>query len=290
MQRRSVLQRQTVRREGKRLSVAGHVLQWLGTGLLRVILLLSLIVAVSAGFVLLYQHLLRAPYLKLQEVKVEGLDPQVRDRLLVQCGLNSGVSLLELNLKALRREMEMEPWVRTARLHRKFPHTLVVKAEQQRPVALVLTDTFHYMNGRGELFKKVEPGEPRDLPVITGLAGQAENAHGLLVVAAEMLRAVGITRPPWSVSALSEIHLGTAGVAALYFQNLPVPLKVPCYHPAERWRPAEVRSGKWAVALARHLERFRRVAEHLAESGRIGDVTGIDLSNEDGVVVTFGAG
>ena len=60
-----------------------------GTGFLRIFLLFAVVTLISVGFVSLYHYLLASPYMKLEQVKVEGVDEKVRRELIQICGLHS---------------------------------------------------------------------------------------------------------------------------------------------------------------------------------------------------------
>ncbi|MFH1294297.1 MAG: hypothetical protein ABIJ44_09245, partial [Pseudomonadota bacterium] len=88
------------KKRGNTFPVLGTIHR-VGTGFLRIFLLFAVVTLVSVGFVSLYHYLLASPYMKLQQVKVEGVDEKVRRELIQICGLHSDLSLLALNLNAL---------------------------------------------------------------------------------------------------------------------------------------------------------------------------------------------
>ncbi len=279
--KRSVLREQSVQRDPRRhLRFLGQGLQWIGSGVLKVSLVLACLAALSVSFLLLYGGLLRSDLLRLEQVEIEGIAGGLRDELLQSCGLNSGVSLLAVNLEELKKAMEAHPWIKEVQLRKRFPHTLIIQAMPERPIALVLSRGFHYLNAQGEIFKRLEEWEKPDLPVITGLPDGEAAISERLKAAAELLEALDRGDGPWSLSALSEIHLGAFNRASLFFKGVPAEIRLPCGRlPGERRRELE--------ALTEKIRGLSQVAEHLTRSGRLEQVTAIDLNYMDSVVVSF---
>ncbi|HEN20915.1 MAG TPA: FtsQ-type POTRA domain-containing protein, partial [Desulfobacteraceae bacterium] len=106
------------------------------------------------------------PYIRLEQVAIEGIDKKTGEELIQACDLHSGLSLIALNLYDLKQKIEKHPWIRSASLERRFPNTLILKAEKETPWALVVTDRIYFMNRHGEIFKEAYKSENLDFPVI----------------------------------------------------------------------------------------------------------------------------
>lgn len=241
----------------------------IGSGILKGFLFLVVITVVSICFLSLYHYLLTSPYMRLEQVEMTGADPGMRDELIRMCGLDEGQSLLSLHLYELKRKMEAHPWIRTVKLEKRFPHTLVVEVEKQAAAALARMDDFYYVNRWGEIFKKVSGSDDMDLPVITGLSTDNIDIREELRQAIHVVRVLEPEKGPWSVSELSEIHVRKDGAVSLYFNHV----------------KAEI-TFMWDE-LADKMDGLRKVAEHLNQSGKIDLVTRINLNYVDGAVVSF---
>lgn len=293
MQKRSVLHKQSVKRKRKRNGFYRlNLLRRVGSSFLRVMVAAGFLVSLSLAFILLYQYLLHSPYMQLEKVLVRGVEEGIRQALIEDSGLNRPVSLLGLNLHALQQKMEAHPWVDEVQLERRFPHTLVVRAKQEIPVALVLIDDLYYINRRGEIIQKAAEWKYVDLPVITGISDR-QTSEVFLPVAAMVLRTLERESGMWSLRELSEIHLQRPGRLSLYFGHLTAEIKLPCefaMQPIERSAAAEGTPRRDAALLARSMQKLRKVARHLTQSGRMHQVRAIDLNYDEGVVVSFGKG
>jgi len=204
---------------------------------------------------------------------MEGVDRNIRQELIQICGLNPDLSLLELNLNELRENMEAHPWIRSAKLIRRFPHTLIVQAEKESPSAIVLLENISYMNYRGEVFTQVKEWEDMDFPIITGVSGKDPKAlKEKLEMASLILKVLKPEKGLWSLNKLSEIHVNRDGLFSIYFSHMNAEIKL------------------MSCDLQSKMEGLKKVAEHLRTTGRIHQVTSINLNHVDGALVSFKKG
>ncbi len=123
----------------------------------------------SLLFIVIYQYLVTSPYVRLEQITVTGVREDLKQDIINLACSETDASLLAINLRKLKNKIEQHPWIREARLEKRFPHTLVVEAKQEQPQAIVVLDRLYFMNRRKTLFKEVDPDEPwtiRSLPSI----------------------------------------------------------------------------------------------------------------------------
>jgi len=271
MKKRAILTKRSLR-EKRELAVFAvfGVIQRIGSWFLKVLLFVAVIAAVSLSFLSLYHYLLTSPYMKLEQVDMKGVNEKIKNELIEMCSLNSEQGLLSLNLNKLKKRMEEHLWIRSVKLERRFPHTLIVEVEKQVPAALALSDQFYYVNRWGEIFKMVSESDDNDFPIITGLSKNRTRAKEQLGKTMHVITVLEAEDDLWSLEKVSEIHLGKDGEISLYFNHL----------------KAEVRF-MWNE-LGDKMDGLKKVAEHLNQSGKIDTVTHINLNCEDGAVVSFG--
>ncbi len=271
MKRRSVLKKQSVKKQKKRDFLAVfRVMPLIGSGLLKVLFVVGGIAVISLSFVFLYYYLLSSPYMKLKQVDMEGVDRKTRRELIQTCGLNPGLSLLELNLNELRKKMETHPWIRSVKLIRRFPHTLIVQTEKESPAAVVLLEKISYMNRWGEIFTQVKEWENMDFPIVTGVSGRdPETMKKQLEKASLILKVLEPEKGLWSLNKLSEIHVNRDGRLSIYFSHMNAEIKL------------------MSCDLQSKMGGLKKVTEHLRSTGRIHQVTSINLNHMDGALVSF---
>ena len=269
MKRRSALKSQVVKRKKRDLFFPFKAIRLIVPVLLKVTFLAIILIGFSLCFMFLYNYLLVSPHMRLEEVRIEGVDETLRSELIQLGRLDRGLSVLALNLNDLKIKMEEHPWIRSVKLERRFPHTLIVQAEKQAPLAIVVMDTLWYMNRWGDIFKEVQPSESADFPIITTGGENELEIPEELKLAAEAIRHLSSEKGMWSLDKLSEIHVRTDGRMSFYFNHL----------------AAEIRLK--SENLTGQMDGLTKVVEHLNQTGRIHQVTGIDLDYMDGAVVSF---
>ena len=115
----------------------------------------------------------RSPYFRLEkiQVEIEGGRFLTREGIIKRSGLILGQNLFTINLEALKRRLELEPWVAEAFVSRKFPHTIYLKVREENPLAMVATKKGIFLvDEEGVLFAKAPRELLKELPAIGGLS------------------------------------------------------------------------------------------------------------------------
>lgn len=119
----------------------------------------------------------RTPWFDLREIRIEG-EAQHNSAASIRANAmpNLHGSYLSMNLREARAAFESVPWVRRAEVRRVWPHALVVRLEEHRPVAYWERDQADdlLINQQGEVFE-VNLGDVEDdkLPTLRGPQGTA---------------------------------------------------------------------------------------------------------------------
>ena len=133
----------------------------------------AFLVLVGSGFYFAGDHLLSKP---VSRVVINGEFKQVERSMLadeVKPFLESGFVLLDL--EGIQSQLLMHPWVQDVDISRQWPDEIVIKVEEQTPIARWGEKSF--MNHRGELFTPVSVKEKwvePNLPQLQGEDAQAE--------------------------------------------------------------------------------------------------------------------
>jgi cell division protein FtsQ len=272
MKEKTKLMQKTVRRKKKKprdFSWIWRVTRLVSSSFVKVSCLLIGLAIISLSFLAGYQYLLNWPYLKLEGVEITGVDFRTKHELLKMSRLNTSMSLLALNMKEIKKNLERHPWVRLVKLEKRFPHTLVIEVEEEEPWAVVLMDKLYYMDRWGKIFKAVEETENVDYPIITGIPSGAERQKGPLKMASDILRILEKEEDVWNRKDISEIHVEEAGHVCLYFSSMPAVVKL---------------NGREAD---RKVDDLKKVLAHLKKTGRVHLVKAINLHYAEGAVVSF---
>ncbi len=132
------------------------------------------VLALLAGTVVAgrYGHrwLTHTPRLGARTLDVSGNGHTTREEVLAAARLSLGSNVLAVDLDRTARLVERLPWVARATVTRQLPDTVRVVVEERTPAALVAAGGLYLASADGTLFKRAEPGDPVDLPVVTGLS------------------------------------------------------------------------------------------------------------------------
>lgn len=207
---------------------------WRGvkTGLIRLGYFFSATTLVAGLSLLLtfgYHFLLTLPYFCLkgpEAIQVTGQQRSQPELVLQQLQIKPGSSLLALQPLKVEAALLRQPWVAGVELQRQWPDRLFIRIKEHQAAAIVQLEELYLMNDRGWLFKALEPQDPHDLPVITGL--RQEYFHRpegqmlpLLTKVFELLEF--LQHQPTqelNLAAISEIHVDPESGFTIYPQGL----------------------------------------------------------------------
>jgi cell division protein FtsQ len=125
------------------------------------------------------RYLMTSPRFALEQVVVDGQKSRTKDGLLARGSVKMGQNLFSIDMNSVENKMLGDPYVKNVTVARQLPDTLVVHIEERVPAAIVIIGVDAFLVTRdGETFKRLEVGDPSDLPVITGLRpALAETDH-----------------------------------------------------------------------------------------------------------------
>lgn len=136
----------------------------------------ALVAAVSLGVAWgARRYLMTSPRFSLEQVVVTGQKTRTKDGLLERAHVTMGQNVFSIDLDVAKNRMLEDPYVKSVTLARRLPDTILVDIDERVPAAIVAlagSDSTLLVTRDGEAFKKVEVGDPPDLPVITGLRSE----------------------------------------------------------------------------------------------------------------------
>jgi cell division protein FtsQ len=165
------------------------------------------------------RHVMTSPRFAIAEVDVVGNERRPTADIVSESGLVVGTNVFAADLDTIRGRVLADPWIAEVTLARRLPGTILMQVTERRPVALVSMGDMFLAGADGEPFKKLEPADPVDLPLITGLRperltedheGTVRLVRRAVDLAAEYERGALSKRFP-----LEEVHLEADGAFAL---------------------------------------------------------------------------
>ncbi len=165
------------------------------------------------------KHVVSSDRFGVRTVDVIGTHRRTPDDVRRAAGLEIGANIFSVNLDAARTSLLTDPWIGDATVARRLPDTIIVQVTEREPGAIVALGETFLSTRAGSLFKKLEPGDPLDLPVVTGLSpdlatqdrdGTAKTIRRAIDLAADYDQSALAGRSP-----LEEVHVGSDGSMTL---------------------------------------------------------------------------
>jgi cell division protein FtsQ len=165
------------------------------------------------------RHIMTSPRFAVSDVQVVGADHRTPDAIAVESGIAVGTNVFALDLDGARTGILADPWIAEVSLARRLPGTILVQVVERKAAALLaMGDTF-LATGDGEPFKRLEAGDPVDLPLVTGLKTDAFGADrdgAMRTVRRAIDLAAEYDRGPLARKApLEEVHVEPDGAFTL---------------------------------------------------------------------------
>jgi cell division protein FtsQ len=115
------------------------------------------------------RHIMTSPRFAVTDVQVVGADHRPPEAIAAESGIAVGANVFALDLDGARTGILADPWIAEVSLARRLPGTILVQVVERKAAALLaMGDTF-LATSDGEPFKRLEAGDPVDLPLVTGL-------------------------------------------------------------------------------------------------------------------------
>ena len=152
----------------------------------RILLSMLIVVAGLTALYGVYRLVFLGSAFELESVVVEGnwkrLSPA---EVAVLSGVRKGDNLFRMSVSDIYDRLNAGPWVKEAAVRRRLPDTLWIYIEEHDPVAIVSSKGFYYVGAGGRVVKRLEAGDDRDMPLITGI--ELDENEGNLMCALEIL-------------------------------------------------------------------------------------------------------
>jgi cell division protein FtsQ len=222
---------------------------------------------IGGGLWLGYRFVTSSPRFAIEEIQIHGAHRLSVDELRDALPVHAGDNVFSADLADLGDRLRHHAWIASAEAKRILPHTIVIEIREHEPVAIVELGEGYLVDASGRPFKRIEPGDPTDLPLVSGIdraaflrdpAATAQTIVGALAVLARW-------RDPSRPDA-SEVHVAASGALALRASGVSIELPPGTVDLGERLRTFDA---AWA-ALAEG-ERQRASTIHL--HARVDQVT-----------------
>jgi cell division protein FtsQ len=161
------------------------------------------------------RHIVTSSRFAIVDIVVSGAHRRTPAELENEAGVSAGTNIFAFDVDRARTKLLMDPWIEAAKVARHLPGKVAIDV-RERELGAVVTLPEPYLASRdGRIFKRLEVGDPVDVPVVTGLTSDqvAEDRDGAeRVVLRAMDLATEYDRGPLASRApLEEIHVSNGG-------------------------------------------------------------------------------
>jgi cell division septal protein FtsQ len=175
----------------------------------KVVLALGITAAILWGGRLAVRHVTASPRFAVRDIQVTLATHVSRDEVLELAQVEEGDRLLAIDTEPMAARVASHPWVKSARVRRQLPSTLIIDLTERRAAATAAMGGLYLVDETGHPFKKSTMEEADGLPVLTGIdrawyAEKKEASEAALREALALLAAYG-ARP--GRPALSELNI-----------------------------------------------------------------------------------
>ena len=161
-----------------------------------------------------------SPRFAVNEISTTGGKHRSPDELAAIAGIAKGQNVFSVDLDRAKTRLLADPWIESAQLSRQLPATIFLRVVEREAAGLVATQDGSYLVTRdGSIIKRIEPGDPTDLVIVTGLTVQqiVDDREGSARTVKRSLELAGdyASSPLAQRSTLEEVHVEPSGELTL---------------------------------------------------------------------------
>ena len=130
---------------------------------------ISAVAVMSGMFIFGHDLATQCDYFRTREIHVEGAKRLSVSEVIEKAGVHEGINALSVNLYRAQKMLLDHPWISQAEIGLELPSTIRIRIVEEEPLAVVDLGRRYVINAKGEIFKRWEPSDPEQLPVVGGL-------------------------------------------------------------------------------------------------------------------------
>ncbi len=106
----------------------------------------------------------------LKQIEVEGNRFVKQTQIAEMLHLDASQSLFELDLKAIAQQVARHPYIKRAWVNRKLPDNLVIRVEENEPLAVLNSGSLSIIGEDGKSLPNLQVFDLMDFPIISNIA------------------------------------------------------------------------------------------------------------------------
>lgn len=244
-----------------------------------VIIVLAPIIVLVGGWGV-RRWILHSPHFAVRQVRISPTIHTSADDLRARAAVPLGENLFSVDLDAVARDVQADPWVARARARRELPATIAVDVVEREPACVVSLGPLYLATTAGEVFKRASIDEAAAYPVITGVPrdGYVDDREATQALIREGLAVLSWWQEPvtgWRGErlaprpAIGEIHLDAALGVTLYTFERGVGIRLGRGDPTEMHARLQAFDRVWQALLASKEQPRMILVDQRAQTGRV---------------------
>jgi cell division protein FtsQ len=135
-----------------------------------------------------WHYVTTSPRFAVTAIEIRGAHTLSDETIRAHIPVELGDNVFLVDRDAVEAALEREPWIADAEVRRRLPQTIEIEVRERVAAAIVEIGGIYLADADGRIFKRarVEDGEGKDLPVVTGIT--REEVAGDPAGAAERVR------------------------------------------------------------------------------------------------------
>jgi cell division protein FtsQ len=227
------------------------------------------LVALIFGGMEFWGFLQTSPRFAIREVEVTSEGKLDKDAIVRLAGIPAGKNIFSVDLDAVRKRVEKDPWVYSATVVRVLPNKIQIQYRSQVPVAILGAGSMYYLNREGVPFYRIQKGDSLEFPLVQvdGKWKDRENLRQQVEVALQILEQFRLS-PVFSEKDLGDmtVRLGAEDGSAPYVVTLRYP-------PKNLVKKTGKTSRLYSVTFSNEdpeqpVKRWAAVVRHLVQQGK----------------------
>ena len=114
-----------------------------------------------------YEYVSESAYFQVHQVLVDGGPHISRDELVQLAGITPGMRVLGADVDTMAARLRMNPWIRSARVERELPDTLIIDVVEHVPAAYLAAGELWLVDTLGQPFLVAPATHAERLPMLT---------------------------------------------------------------------------------------------------------------------------
>ena len=174
-----------------------------------------------AGAWAAHRWLTSSPKFAVREIHVSPTAHVTAEALRARAGIELGTNLFSLDLDAIARDVQADPWIAHVEARRELPGAVAIDVVERQPACVLALGPLYLADAQGEAFKRATPDEAASLPVVTGIPrdGYIDDREPAQAMVRDALGALAIYRERADRPPIGELHVDFADGITLYTRD-----------------------------------------------------------------------